>query len=86
MIDELQARLVRVLRRMMTRPRIDLPLAFGLFVLAIVGLMTLYSASGGSCRECRYQATIIGMVSLSSSDGWNDITPRSSQRLEPLRT
>ncbi|MHA6204810.1 rod shape-determining protein RodA [Dyella soli] len=48
MIDALQARFLRFVRRVMTRPRIDLPLAFGLFLLGIVGLMTLYSASGGS--------------------------------------
>ena len=38
---------------------------------------------GGNCRGCRYQATIIGVVSLSNSDGWKRITPRSSQRIEP---
>ncbi|WP_425478731.1 rod shape-determining protein RodA [Dyella terrae] len=32
----------------MTRPRIDLPLAGGLFLLAMVGLVTLYSAGGGN--------------------------------------
>jgi len=57
MIDELQVRLQRLLRRMMTRPRIDLPLAFGLFLLCCVGLMTLYSASGGSV------AMIVGQAS-----------------------
>jgi rod shape determining protein RodA len=56
MIDALQARLVRFMRRMMTRPRIDLPLALGLFVLAGVGLMTLYSASGGSMAMITGQA------------------------------
>ena len=38
---------------------------------------------GGNWRGCRYQATIIGMVSLSSSDGWKRMKPRSSQRIEP---
>ncbi|WP_266184267.1 rod shape-determining protein RodA [Dyella humicola] len=64
MIDALQARLVRFLRRMMTRPRIDLPLAFGLFVLAIVGLMTLYSASGGSMTMVTGQAARFVMGGL----------------------
>ncbi|TBR40617.1 rod shape-determining protein RodA [Dyella terrae] len=48
MIDTLQVRLGRTLRRIMTRPRIDLPLAGGLFLLAMVGLVTLYSAGGGN--------------------------------------
>jgi rod shape determining protein RodA len=44
MIGAMQVRLRRFLRRIMTRPRIDLPLALGLFALATVGLITLYSA------------------------------------------
>ncbi|AHX15727.1 rod shape-determining protein RodA [Dyella jiangningensis] len=56
MIDALQIRLQRLLRRIITRPRIDLPLAFGLFVLACVGLMTLYSASGGNMAMITGQA------------------------------
>jgi rod shape determining protein RodA len=47
MIEALQARARRFLRRILTRPRIDLPLACGLFLLACVGLVTLYSAGGG---------------------------------------
>ena len=48
MISTLNVRLQRFLRRILTRPRIDLPLAFGLFVLASIGLVTLFSASDGS--------------------------------------
>ncbi|MFC5438195.1 rod shape-determining protein RodA [Rhodanobacter umsongensis] len=48
MIGTLHVRLRRVLRRILTRPRIDLPLAAGLFVLALIGLVTLYSAGDGS--------------------------------------
>ena len=48
MIDTIQVRLSRFLRRTLTRPRIDLPLAVGLFVLATVGLITLYSAGDES--------------------------------------
>ena len=40
----MQVRLQRFVRRMLTRPRIDLPLAAALFVLALIGLATLYSA------------------------------------------
>ena len=47
MIQMLYMRLRRFLRRILTRPRIDLPLAAGLFTLAVVGLVTLYSAGGG---------------------------------------
>ncbi len=43
-----QVRTARFVRRLLTRPRIDLPLALGLVVLAAVGLLTLYSASNGS--------------------------------------
>jgi len=48
MIDTIQVRLSRFLRRTLTRPRIDLPLAVGLFALATVGLITLYSAGDES--------------------------------------
>ncbi|OOG61779.1 rod shape-determining protein RodA [Rhodanobacter sp. B04] len=44
MIETIHARFSRFLRRTLTRPRIDLPLAIGLFALAAVGLITLYSA------------------------------------------
>jgi rod shape determining protein RodA len=48
MIDTAEARLRRLLARMLTRPRIDLPLAGGLLLLAAVGLVTLYSAGDGN--------------------------------------
>lgn len=48
MIATLHIRLRRLLRRTFTRPRIDLPLALGLFVLAALGLVTLYSAGDGN--------------------------------------
>ncbi len=48
MIHPLYVRMRRLVRRLMTRPRIDLPLAFGLFLLACVGLVTLYSAGDRS--------------------------------------
>ncbi|WP_266157967.1 rod shape-determining protein RodA [Dyella silvatica] len=44
MIDTYYIRMQRFFKRVMIRPRIDLPLAGGLFVLAMVGLLTLYSA------------------------------------------
>lgn len=44
MIDTQYIRMQRFFKRVMIRPRIDLPLAGGLFVLAMVGLLTLYSA------------------------------------------
>jgi rod shape determining protein RodA len=44
MIDTWRTRLQRFLRRIWTRPRIDLPLAFALMILCGVGLVTLYSA------------------------------------------
>ncbi len=56
MIGTISVRLQRFLRRILTRPRIDLPLAFGLFVLAMVGLVTLYSASDGSLAMVGGQA------------------------------
>ena len=48
MIETTHARLHRLARRIFTRPRIDMPLVFGLFVLALIGLVTLYSAGDGS--------------------------------------
>ena len=48
MIELLYYRWLRFMRRILTRPRIDLPLAGGLFLLAVVGLLTLYSAGDGS--------------------------------------
>ena len=40
-LQVLHARVRRVVRRVLTRPRIDLPLAAGLFLLALIGLATL---------------------------------------------
>ncbi|HVC17232.1 MAG TPA: rod shape-determining protein RodA [Rhodanobacter sp.] len=48
MITVLYMRWRRFLRRVMTRPRIDMPLAIGLLALALVGLVTLYSAGNGN--------------------------------------
>ncbi len=48
MIEMLHVRLRRFLRRVLTRPRIDLPLAAALVLLAAVGLVTLSSAGDGS--------------------------------------
>lgn len=48
MIRAWTVRAQRFARRIMTRPRIDLPLAGGLFLLACVGLITLYSAGDQS--------------------------------------
>jgi rod shape determining protein RodA len=48
MIETFYVRLRRFLQRIFTRPRIDLPLAFGLLLLASVGLVTLYSAGDAS--------------------------------------
>ncbi|MDE1893587.1 MAG: rod shape-determining protein RodA [Pseudomonadota bacterium] len=47
MIGTIHVRARRFLRRILTRPRIDLPLAVGLVLLAAIGLVTLYSASDG---------------------------------------
>ena len=47
MIEMLQVRLLRLLRRVLSRPRIDLPLATGLVLLAVAGLCTLYTAADG---------------------------------------
>jgi rod shape determining protein RodA len=41
----LTARAMRIGRRIFSRPRIDLPLAIGLLILALIGLTVLYSAS-----------------------------------------
>jgi rod shape determining protein RodA len=54
----------RFLQRILTRPRIDLPLAFGLFVLAMVGLATLYSAGDGSLALVTGQAARFALGGL----------------------
>ncbi len=66
MIGSLHARGMRLLRRMLARPRIDLPLACGLALLATVGLVTLYSASNGSMTTVGGQAMrfVLGAVLL----------------------
>ena len=66
MIGSLQARGLRLLQRMLGRPRIDLPLACGLLLLAVVGLITLYSASNGSTPMVGGQAMrfVLGAVLL----------------------
>ncbi len=66
MIGAVQARARRLLRRLMTRPRIDLPLAAGLFLLALIGLVTLYSAGGGNATLVSGQAArfVLGGVLL----------------------
>ena len=48
MIEAAAARLVHHARRMIRRPRIDLPLAGGLLLLAAAGLVTLFSAGGAN--------------------------------------
>ena len=66
MIETIHARFSRFLRRTLTRPRIDLPLAVGLFVLATVGLVTLYSAGDESLALVGGQAArfVLGGVLL----------------------
>ncbi|GGY13445.1 rod shape-determining protein RodA [Rhodanobacter panaciterrae] len=66
MIGTISVRLQRFLRRSLTRPRIDLPLALGLFVLALIGLVTLYSASNASLGMVGGQAArfVLGGVLL----------------------
>ncbi len=66
MIGTIHVRARRFLRRILTRPRIDLPLAFGLFVLAAIGLVTLYSAGGGDLGLVGGQAArfVLGGVLL----------------------
>ncbi|HEX5304527.1 MAG TPA: rod shape-determining protein RodA [Dyella sp.] len=48
MTHPLIMRMRRFARRLMTRPRIDMPLVFGLFALGCTGLVTLYSAGDRS--------------------------------------
>jgi rod shape determining protein RodA len=66
MIEMLYVRWRRFLKRVLTRPRIDLPLAGGLFLLACVGLVTLYSAGEGSMALVGGQAGrfVLGGVML----------------------
>ncbi|MES2403515.1 MAG: rod shape-determining protein RodA [Pseudomonadota bacterium] len=53
----LAARAFRLGRRVLSRPRIDLPLAIGLLILALMGLTVLYSASNLDAGTLAGQAT-----------------------------
>ncbi|HET6432870.1 rod shape-determining protein RodA [Dyella sp.] len=66
MIASLYTRFRRFARRLMTRPRIDLPLAAGLMLLAGAGLVTLYSAGDRSLSLVGGQAArfVMGAVLL----------------------
>ena len=66
MIEVLYYRWLRFMRRILTRPRIDMPLAIGLFLLAVVGLVTLYSAGDGSLALVGGQAArfVLGGILL----------------------
>jgi rod shape determining protein RodA len=66
MIENLQLRLRYWLRRLFIRPRIDLPLAIALFLLGLVGLVTLYSAGDGNLGLVGGQAArfVLGGVLL----------------------
>jgi len=61
MIDTLELRLRRFLARVLGRPRIDLPLAGGLCLLAGVGLATLYSTGADSLPLVIGQALRFGL-------------------------
>ena len=60
----LAARAFRIGRRVFSRPRIDLPLAVGLLILALMGLTVLYSASNLDAGTVGGQAArfLIGAV------------------------
>lgn len=66
MIEVLQVRLQRLLRRVLTRPRIDLPLVAGLLLLALAGLCTLYTAADGGMALVGGQAArfVLGFALL----------------------
>ena len=66
MIASVPARLRRFGLRMLKRPRLDLPLLGALFVLACVGLITLYSAGNGNLSLVSGQAArfVLGGVLL----------------------
>lgn len=66
MIGGALMRIRRLLRRIVARPRLDLPLAGALLVLIAVGLMTLYSASDMSSAMVLNQAfrLALGIVLL----------------------
>ena len=66
MIATMSVRLKRFGLRLLTRPRLDLPLLLALFVLACVGLATLYSAGNGNLSLVTGQAArfVLGAVLL----------------------
>ncbi len=66
MIASIPARLRRFGLRMLKRPRLDLPLLAALFILACVGLVTLYSAGGGNLSLVGGQAArfVLGAILL----------------------
>ena len=66
MIANLSTRLKRFGLRLLTRPRLDLPLLLALFVLACVGLATLYSAGNANLSLVTGQAArfVLGGVLL----------------------
>ncbi len=82
MIEALYARAHRFVRRILSRPRIDLPLAFGLFLLASIGLVTLYSAGdanlslvGGQAGRFLLGAALLLLVSRISPSVLRNWTP-----------
>jgi Bacterial cell division membrane protein len=64
--QQFSVRLKRFGLRLMTRPRLDLPLLLALFLLACAGLATLYSAGGGNYSLVGGQAArfVLGGVLL----------------------
>jgi rod shape determining protein RodA len=66
MIETMYIRSRRFFQRILTRPRIDLPLAVGLILLASVGLITLYSAGDASLALVGGQAArfVLGGILL----------------------
>jgi rod shape determining protein RodA len=56
LVANLSGRMLRIARRILSRPRIDLPLAIALMLLAAIGLTVLYSASNLDA------ATVIGQA------------------------
>ena len=56
LVASFSGRVLRLGRRIFSRPRIDLPLAIGLLVLALIGLTVLYSASNLD------KATVLGQA------------------------
>ena len=66
MLEQLTVRMKRFGLRLLTRPRLDLPLLLALFLLACAGLATLYSAGGGNYSLVGGQAArfVLGGVLL----------------------